>query len=313
MEKRRDEDSGAPAALRPKRPFVRMSGPKPTWTDDEKRSLSAQAKALAAKLGRALRPADLKRIKIPRRSFFAVKAQAARLGLYPRTRRIQRWNAREEQMLVLLAGKRKLGARSIKGRGFFSASSDHAPFWADRSVDSIAQKKRRHGLVDPKRSQRAKYAKRLTSAERKKLRSALRRNPQRKSNDEFAQEYGVSSSTIRRYRKEWSIRQSWHEAMQLPSSREKRKVLVEETRLRNRARWKRQKSELAERLEKHKQSLLARAAKRGRELEWRVCARCGREWPKTDRFFAWAPKRQGGTIIARYLRRRCRICPRKSS
>lgn len=282
---------------------------KAQWTDAEKSCLEREARSLESKLGRPLRSNDLRRVKLPRRSFLAVKSQAARMGLYQPTRKITRWTAREEQILLLLTRERGLGARRIKTRGFFSTASE-ASSWSERSVDSIAQKKRRAGLVDPERSRRARFARHLGPDERRRLRAELRENPQGLSTEEFARRYEVAPSTIRRYRKKWRIRQTWHDSMSLRSALERRETLAEETRERNLGLWAMRKEALRDSLAKRRTQLSANGRK---APELRCCERCGEEWPATEEFFAPSPKRRGGRIVARYLRRSCRVCPRRAN
>ena len=290
----------------------RRSASKIPWTGAEKRDLIREAKSLRTKLKRTLRPNDFKRIKIRGRTIFAVKSQAARLGLYASTRFIRPWSAREKHVLVILGQKRQLGARSIKSRGFFVPTDNKAAAgWKERSIDSIAQKMRREGYVDPLRSLRAKLARRLTPEERRRLRKQLRQNPRKKSTEEFAQEYGVAPSTIRNYRKRWGIKHSWHIAMSLPAARRKRKRLAEETRTRNTARWAQRKKELRNTLLKSTKQMLKKERGKRRKIEWRRCQKCQTEWPATKRFFAPSPKRRDGSVIATYLRRSCRVCPRR--
>ncbi len=286
---------------------------KRVWTPEEKQRLNDQAARIAARLGRPLRPDDFRRVRIARRSLSAIKNQARRLGLYTPVRKTRRWSDREQHILVLLGGKRQLGARTIKARGFFCQSSDTAESWNVRSVDSIAQKKRREGLVDPRRSRRARFAKRLSGEEKGRLHRELRMNPEKKSTEQFSREYGVAPSTIRRYRKIWRIRYSWKAAMALPHSLERRRRLAEATRLRNLALWRRRKERLLKQLLKRKERLEEDGgAMRGERARWRTCARCGRTWPASGKFFAPSPKRRDGKIVAHYLRRSCRVCPRRN-
>ncbi|MEM7235164.1 MAG: hypothetical protein AAF517_23500 [Planctomycetota bacterium] len=277
------------------------------WSESEKERLVSSAKALKKKLGRTLRAKDLRKIKLPGRTFAAIKSQAARLGLYAPNRKLLKWSEREEQLLVLLSEKRKLGARGMQTRGFFSTEANS---WNVRTIDSIAQKLRRNGLADPERSQRARTARRLTKEQRKNLRKDLRENRDQKSSAEFAAEYGVSPSTIRRYRKKWRIPHSWKGAMALPSSVAKREFQAARTRERNLERWRETKEKLLTRLERRKASVLKQ---RGDTQAMRQCQRCEREWPETSQFFAFSPKRRDGRVVKKYLRRVCRVCPRRAS
>ena len=286
-----------------------MKNHKPTWSEADKESLIRQAVEIKARLGRPLRPRDLKKVRIPRRSFFAIKGQAARLKLYDPVRQTKRWTEREEKVLVLLAKQRGLGARSIKQRGFFSEGEGDSLH--SRSVDSIAQKIRRHGLVDPERSRRARYSKRLDREERRRLRDDLRKNPRHLTTEEFAGEYGVAPSTIRRYRKKWRIPYSWHEAMSLPASQERREQLSAETRDRNLANWERRKQEMRQQFIAARRKAEQTARRKGREPKLRQCSTCGESWPATKTFFAPSPKRRDGEIVRTYLRRSCRVCPRR--
>ncbi len=282
------------------------------WTEADKVNLVRQAKELEATLGRALRPQDLRRVRIRGRSFLAIKSQAARLGLYEPTRKTCRWSSREEQILRLLTRERGLGARGIKGRGFFCNGSGQTVTLNERSIDSIAQKMRRSGLVDPERSRRARYAKRLTRDEKRRLRKELRENPHDWTTEQFGYAYEVAPSTIRRYRKKWRIRHTWSDAMALPPSIERRRQLAEETRERNIAAWEKRKQKLLDRLEATKKRFLSRAKNRANPPELRTCVACGREWPETEKFFAPSPKRREGKVVAVYLRRTCRVCPRRT-
>lgn len=290
----------------------RRSASKVPWTDTEKRDLVLKAGSLRTKLKRTLCPNDFKRVKIRGRTFFAVKSQACRLGLYASVRETRPWSAREKHILVILGQKRRLGARSIKARGFFVPSNKKVSAgWKERSVDSIAQKMRREGYVDPLRSLRAKLARRLTPQEQRQLRKALAKNPQKKSTEEFAVEYGVAPSTIRNYRKRWRIKHSWQIAMSLPAARSKQKRLAEETRTRNTARWAQRKKELRNALRKSTERLLKKVRGNRKKIKWRRCQKCGSQWPANKRFFASSPKRRDGRVIATYLRRSCRACPRR--
>src|SRR5690606_39524022 len=100
--------------------------------------------------------------------------------LFRPRRSAYRWSERERQMLKVLAHTRGLGARSIKARGFFSPSDGDVRSFRSRSADAIAQMKRRLRLVDENRSRRARYAKRLTADERRRLRAGLRSNSEGK-------------------------------------------------------------------------------------------------------------------------------------
>ena len=282
---------------------------KPTWTEDEKRTLVERAKTLRAKKGRALLARDIRRIRIRGRSPAAVKSQAARLGLYEPNRRNHRWTPREEAMLVVLAKQRGLGAQGIHERGFFKTKTES---WESRTRDSLAQKMRRSGLVHPGRSEKARTAKRLTKSEKKELREALRSNVERKSTEAFARDFGVAPSTIRRYRQRWRIPHSWHRAMELPESVDKRRRRAAETIERNLELWKKRKEALLKRLTNRKERLAQNAKAAGRRLTLRTCEGCGRKWPETTAFFAPSPKRKDGKIVAKYLRRSCRVCPRRS-
>ena len=282
------------------------------WTPEEKHRLTDQVASIGARLGRPLRPADLKGVRIARRSLSAIKNQATRMGLYQPTRKTRRWNDREQHILFVLGKKRQLGARTIKARGFFSEPADASHSWNVRSVDSIAQKKRREGLVDPRRSRRAKFAKRLSHEEKRRLRRELRLNPEKKTTAQFGREYGVAPSTIRHYRKIWRIKYSWQAAMALPHSRARRRRLADETRQRNLALWKKRKERLLKILLKSKEHLRETKKARRQRTRWRTCTKCGRKWPASTRFFAPSPKRRDGKIVATYLRRSCRVCPRRS-
>ncbi len=286
-------------------------GSKPLWTDREKRALVDATQRLRARLKRPLRPADLRKIAVAGRSFSAIKSQARRLGLYEPTRSVRPWTEKERHILVILGEKRQLGARGIKARGFFTRSNSDRQPWPDRSVDSIAQKKRREGLVDPLRSLRAKLAKRLSRDEKRRLRKELGENPRKKTTEDFAREYGVAPSTIRSYRKRWKIAHSWHDAMELPASRRKRKRLAEDTRARNVVLWRQRKEKLLHALERERDRRLKRVGGDRKRITWRRCVKCGREWPAVARFFAPSPKRRGGRVIKKYLKRSCRVCPRR--
>jgi hypothetical protein len=281
------------------------------WTAEERASLAEKAAALRSRLRRALRPQDLKKIRLAGRSFHAIKSQAARLGLLTPSRVAKRWTEREVQVLRVLAKSRGLGARSIKQRGFFCAEEGSVESWRSRSIDSIAQMKRRLHLVDEKRSRRARYANRLSKDTRKRLRDELKQNPRQWTTEEFAEEYGVSPSTIRRYRKIWKIPHSWHLARKLPKSAARLETLAERTRERNIERWKSRKNELRRDLERRRRRVLAAAEKKGRPALLRQCVHCGEKWPLTPVFFARTHKRRGGKVVAEYLRRTCRICPRR--
>ncbi len=282
------------------------------WTPEEKRRLIDQVARIGARLDRPLRPDDLRVVRIARRSLSAIKNQAMRMGLYEPTRKTRRWNDREQHILYVLGKKRQLGARTIKARGFFSESADASHSWSVRSVDSIAQKKRREGLVDPRRSRRAKFAKRLSDEEKRQLRRELRLNPEKRTTAQFGREYGVAPSTIRHYRKIWRIKYSWKAAMALPTSQARRQRLADETRQRNFALWKKRKERLLKRLLRSKDVLQATKKARRQRTQWRTCTKCGRKWPASKRFFAPSPKRRDGEIVAIYLRRSCRVCPRRT-
>ena len=281
------------------------------WTPEEKQRLIDQVAQIGARLGRPLRPDDLRVVRIARRSSSAIKNQAMRMGLYEPTRKTRRWNDREQHILYVLGKKRQLGARTIKARGFFSESADASQSWSVRSVDSIAQKKRREGLVDPRRSRRAKFAKRLSAEEKRRLRRELRLNPEQKTTVQFSREYGVAPSTIRHYRKIWRIKYSWQAAMALPHSRARRQRLAEQTRQRNLALWKKRKERLLRLFLKSTEQLQAAKKARRQRTRWRTCTKCGRKWPASRKFFAPSPKRRNGKIVAIYLRRSCRVCPRR--
>lgn len=286
---------------------------KKAWTEEEKAILVRSARELEAKLGHTLRSRDLGRIRVPGRTAHAVKSQAARLGLTQPTRTARRWTDRERQVLTVLARTRGLGARSIKERGFFSDQGTDVQSFRERSTDAIAQMKRRLHLVDDSRSRRARYAKRLTTEERRRLRAELRANPRGLTTEDFAEEFGVSPSTIRRYRKRWRIRQTWRDAMDLPRACERRQLLSSLVRERNLIRWRKRKQKLRDELLRRARRLGSAAARRGRKLELRICERCGEAWPATKEFFAPSKKRRNGGVVAVYLRRTCRVCPRRAN
>ncbi len=290
------------------RPRTRRSVSRTVWTEAERKALRREVARLREKLGRTVRPSDLPAISIPNRTLAAIKNQALRMRLYRPTRRIRRWSLREMHVLVILGRKRGLGAKGIKSRGFFSVDAEG---WHSRSVDSIAQKKRREGHVNPVLSLRARIATRLTEREKKKLHAELRRNVRKRSTEEFAFRYGVAPSTIRRYRQRWGIEHSWQLAMALPAARAKRKRLSAETRERNLGLWQLRKTKLRGELQKAKASLLKRRGGKPGKIYWRRCERCQENWPATHRFFARSPKRRDGKVVAVYLRRSCRVCPRR--
>ncbi len=118
---------------------------------------------------------------------------------------------------------------------------------------------------------------------------------------------------IRRYRKAWGILHSWHEAMSLPESAAKQTRMAEATRQRNVMLWEKRKKKLLKRLTKRKDALLQKVNGEAEKLEWRMCSECGRQWPATRVFFAPSKKRRNGKVVAVYLRRACRFCPRRKS
>jgi hypothetical protein len=283
---------------------------KTIWTEEETQFLLAEARHLKASLKRSLRPKDFKRIRIPKRTFLAIKNKARRLKLYLPTHYKKRWSSREEQVLAVLARKRGLSARGIKRRGFFRSPGSSAQSWNERSIDAISQKKKRLGYVDWERSHRAKCAKRLSKEEKRQLRKALRENSHLKSTATFAREYGVAPSTIRYYRKRWRIEYSWHVAMAIPESVKRRKQIAESTRIRSLLMWKERKKKMLEGFLKQKKKMLARSSRGGKSVTLRTCTKCETEWPATKLFFAPSPKRREGRVIATYLRRGCRVCHR---
>jgi hypothetical protein len=249
------------------------------------------------------------------RTAHAVKNQATRMKLYKPTRIVQPWSSREKHMLIVLARKRALGARGIKNRGFFTkASGANGSSWRSRSINSIAQKKRREGFVDPQRSLRAKIAHRLSPVEQRKLRHELTRKRGRKTTAEIARELGVAASTIRRYRQKWNVPFSWHDAMALPQSKEKRQKMSAAASARSLQMWRTRKARLLRKFERLKQS---NSAKGKRQKPARRCRKCSREWPASRTFFAPSQKRRDGKIVRVYLRQSCRVChrrqPRQSS
>ena len=289
---------------------------KRVWTKQERKRLKLDAKELRSHLKRPLRARDFEHVRLPNRTSHAIKNQALRMGLYKPTRVIQPWSEREKHILIVLARKRELGARGIKKRGFFSdtrtngtngQSKNDAPSWRNRSVDSIAQKKRREGFVDPQRSLRAKIANRLSPTQKRKLRSELVKKRNLKSTNLLAKDYGVAPSTIRRYRQQWGIPWSWHQAMALPETRAKRERMADAARERSFAIWKKRKANLFKKFEhlKHKNE-----EKGTKKKPLRNCAKCGQDWPASKTFFAPSPKRRDGKIIRTYLRRSCRVCYR---
>ena len=289
---------------------------KRVWTKQERKRLKQDAKELRSHLKRPLRARDFEHVHLPNRTTHAVKNQALRMGLYKPTRVIQPWSEREKHILIVLARKRELGARGIKRRGFFSGPStngknghgkNNASSWRNRSVDSIAQKKRREGFVDPQRSLRAKIANHLSPTEKRKLRRELVKKHNLKSTNFLAKEYSVAPSTIRRYRQQWGIPWSWHQAMALPETRAKRERMAEAARERSFAIWKKRKANLFKKFErlKHKNE------EKGTKMKpLRNCTKCGQDWPASKTFFAPSPKRRDGKIIRTYLRRSCRVCYR---
>ena len=64
-------------------------------------------------------------------------------------------------------------------------------------------------------------------------------------------------------------------------------------------------------LQKAKARLLKRRGGKPGKIYWRRCERCQENWPATHRFFARSPKRRDGKVVAVYLRRSCRVCPRR--
>lgn len=293
--------------------YFRASVSRAVWSKTEKKNLVREINRLKKKLGRPLRANDLKKTSIPKRTFSAIKSQAARMHLFKPTRKIQIWNSREKHILILLGGKRKLGARTIKSRGFFTETSGTRKGWKERTVDSIAQKKRREGCVDPMRSLRAKLARHLSKSEKAKLKRELKTNSKKWTTEEFALKYGLAPSTIRSYRKRWRIKHSWKIAMSLPGAQSRQKRLAEETRIRNIFLWKQRKEKLLQKLLKTKERLVQKKSGGKRKIKWRTCTKCGIEWPANQKFFARSPKVRDGELVAIYLRRSCRVCPRRGN
>ena len=282
---------------------------KRVWTKDEKARLRRAARELRARLVRPLTASDFLSIKLPRRTAHAIKNQAARMNLYKPTRVVQPWSPREKHMLIVLAQKRSLGARSIKKRGFFTKSNgSNGLSYRSRSVNSIAQKKRREGFVDPQRSLRAKIAHRLNASELRRLHRELSRKRSRKTTVEIARDFGVAPSTIRRYRQKWNLPFSWNDAMALPQAKEKRKQMSVAASSRSLQMWSDRKNRLLKNFERLKRN---NAEKGKRRKPTRKCRKCSREWPASKTFFAPSPKRRNGKIVRVYLRQSCRVCYRR--
>ena len=258
------------------------------WTSTEKESLRRQL--ITEQRG-------LEGVEIPGRSLFAIRSQAARLGLIEWKPPRMKWAPGQMKLL------KQYKQEGLSPAHVFQFGLLGEPY---RSIWAITKKWGGMKLANRTRSRSMQNKKQWQPGEKKSFVRFLKKESHRLTPEEIGTQWNLARSTVSRIQTKYGLKATREEVLLMQYSQAKQERARRRIRRYNVRNWNnRREQREAEMLASAKE--LRRTVKR---LEERTCEDCQRSWPKRREFFHINEKKISiGT--SRYFKRRCVLCENK--
>ena len=262
--------------------------PKKAWSDIQRQTLVHQI---------VVEGKNLPQLDIPGRTTAALNNERCRLrdqGLLGKSCPVRK---------VKLYTMRELNALKRYAAMGFSAGKIYGVL-PGRSKQSISQAMRRNNLGNPKVRARAKLARRLDNALRKRLESYVLDNAKGESSEAVAEKFDIRVKQVHYYRRKLGVALSWHDARNTPDYLAKKAEIHNKTSVRMKAVWARRRK--ARRLQFEREA--AKLTAHGTNLHPRLCNKCNGEWYAGELFYHAMSKKTKDGQVKKLFHRICRLC-----